>query len=110
VQPAAGVTWDGFHVEHEHPYEAIIETAKKTACDAILMASHGRRGISAIVLGSETVKVLTHCPIPVVVIRAYDTLSSLEKLCGDINTARFFSAISVAARTYKTADPKSSSW
>ena len=70
IAAAAGVTCDGLHVEHEHPYEAIIDTARKTGCDAILMASHGRRGISAIVLGSETVKVLTHCSIPVVVIRA----------------------------------------
>jgi nucleotide-binding universal stress UspA family protein len=70
IAAAAGVTCDGLHVEHEHPYEAIIDTARKTGCDAILMASHGRRGISAIVLGSETVKVLTHCNIPVVVIRA----------------------------------------
>jgi nucleotide-binding universal stress UspA family protein len=70
IAAAAGVTCDGLHVEHEHPYEAIIDTARKTGCDAILMASHGRRGISAIVLGSETVKVLTHCNIPVGVIRA----------------------------------------
>ena len=70
IAAAAGVTCDGLHVEHEHPYEAIIDTARKTGCDAILMASHGRRGISALVLGSETVKVLTHCNIPVVVVRA----------------------------------------
>jgi nucleotide-binding universal stress UspA family protein len=70
IAAAAGVTCDGVHVEHEHPYEAIIDTARKTGCDAILMASHGRRGVSAIVLGSETVKVLTHSTIPVVVIRA----------------------------------------
>src|SRR6516162_7218018 len=44
-------------------------TAKKRGCDAIVMASHGRRGVSAIVLGSETVKVLTHSNIPVVVVR-----------------------------------------
>jgi nucleotide-binding universal stress UspA family protein len=69
IAATAGVTCDGLHVEHAHPYEAIIDTARKTECDAILMASHGRRGISAIVLGSETVKVLTHCSIPVVVIR-----------------------------------------
>ena len=56
---AAGVTCDGVHVEHEHPYEAIIDTARKMGCDAIVMASHGRRGVSAVVLGSETVKVLT---------------------------------------------------
>jgi nucleotide-binding universal stress UspA family protein len=67
---AAGVTCDGVHVEHEHPYRAIIDTASKMGCDAIVMASHGRRGVSAMVLGSETVKVLTHSSTPVVVVRA----------------------------------------
>jgi len=66
---AAAVTCDTVHVEHEHPYQAIIETAKKQGCDAIVMASHGRRGVSAIVLGSETVKVLTHSTIPVLIYR-----------------------------------------
>ena len=60
---------DVVQVEHEHPYEAIIDTAKKKGCDVIVMASHGRRGVSAVVLGSETVKVLTHSNIPVVVVR-----------------------------------------
>jgi len=67
---AAGVTCDGVHVEHEQPYRAIIDTASKMGCDAIVMPSHGRRGISAMVLGSETVKVLTHSSTPVVVVRA----------------------------------------
>jgi len=66
---AAGVPCDVAQVEHEHPYETIIDTARKRGCDAIVMASHGRRGVSAIVLGSETVKVLTHSNIPVVVVR-----------------------------------------
>lgn len=66
---AAGVSCDEVHVEHEHPYEVIIDTARNRKCDAIVMASHGRRGISAVVLGSETVKVLTHSTIPVVVVR-----------------------------------------
>jgi nucleotide-binding universal stress UspA family protein len=57
------------HVEHEHPYQAIIDTAVSKGCDLIVMASHGRHGISALVLGSETVKVLTHCKIPVLVHR-----------------------------------------
>jgi nucleotide-binding universal stress UspA family protein len=51
------------------PYEAIIDTAKKTGCDAIFMASHGRRGIKGVLLGSETQKVLTHSEIPVMVYR-----------------------------------------
>jgi nucleotide-binding universal stress UspA family protein len=66
---AAGVPCDVVQVEREHPYEAIIDTARKKGCDAIVMASHGRRGVSAVVLGSETVKVLTHSNIPVVVVR-----------------------------------------
>ncbi len=51
------------------PYEAIIDTAKRTGCDVIFMASHGRRGLSAVLLGSETQKVLTHSTIPVLVYR-----------------------------------------
>jgi nucleotide-binding universal stress UspA family protein len=66
---AAGVTCETIQVEHEDPYQAIIDTADSKGCDLIVMASHGRRGISAIVLGSETVKVLTHCKIPVLVYR-----------------------------------------
>ena len=67
---AAGVTCDTIHVEHDHPYLAIIDMATRKSCDLIVMASHGRRGISAIVLGSEVVKVLTHSTIPVLVFRA----------------------------------------
>ena len=66
---AGGVTCDVVHVEHEQPYQAIIDTAKSNGCDLIVMASHGRRGVSALVLGSETVKVLTHCTTPVLVYR-----------------------------------------
>jgi nucleotide-binding universal stress UspA family protein len=65
----AGVPCEMVHVEHEHPYQAIIDTAETKKCDLIVMASHGRHGISAIVLGSETVKVLTHSKIPVLVHR-----------------------------------------
>jgi|SRR5580704_434232 nucleotide-binding universal stress UspA family protein len=65
----ADVACEIVHVEHEHPYRAIIDTADAKACDLIVMASHGRRGIAAIVLGSETLKVLTHCKIPVLVHR-----------------------------------------
>ena len=67
---AAGVSCETIHVQHDQPYLAIIETAARQSCDLIVMASHGRRGISAIVLGSETVKVLTHSAIPVLVVRA----------------------------------------
>lgn len=53
----------------DHPYEAIIRVAEKNACDLIMMASHGRRGISGLLIGSETQKVLTHSKIPVLVYR-----------------------------------------
>ena len=51
------------------PYRAIIDAAHAKDCDLIVMASHGRRGVSALLLGSETVKVLTHSTIPVLVYR-----------------------------------------
>jgi hypothetical protein len=57
---SSGVICDTLHVEHELIYQAIIEAAEARKCDLIVMASHGRRGVSAVVLGSETVKVLTH--------------------------------------------------
>ena len=66
---SAGVNCDTLHVEHEQVYQAIIEAAEARRCDLIVMASHGRRGVSAVVLGSETVKVLTHSKIPVLVYR-----------------------------------------
>jgi len=65
----AGVSCDVVNLEHEQPYQAIVDTAKKNGCDLIVMASHGRRGVSALVLGSETVKVLTHSTIPILVYR-----------------------------------------
>jgi nucleotide-binding universal stress UspA family protein len=54
---------------HDHPYEAIIDAATKNDCDLIVMASHGRKGVSALVLGSETTKVRTHSKIPTSVCR-----------------------------------------
>lgn len=65
----AGVACNTVHAVDHHPYQAIIDTANSKGCDLIAMASHGRSGISAIVLGSETVKVLTHTTIPVLVLR-----------------------------------------
>jgi nucleotide-binding universal stress UspA family protein len=64
---AAGVVCETIQTEHDHPYKAIIDTARSKGCDLIVMASHGRHGIAALVLGSETVKVLTHSNIPVLV-------------------------------------------
>jgi len=66
---SAGVACETRHIENEHVYQAIIDTAASNGCDLILMASHGRRGVSAVILGSETAKVLTHSKIPVLVYR-----------------------------------------
>ena len=51
------------------PWSAIIKTARNRKCDLIVMASHGRRGLSGLLLGSETTKVLTHSKVPVLVVR-----------------------------------------
>ena len=64
-----GVPCKLVHVVKDHPYQAIIETADAEGCDLIFMASHGRKGLSAVVLGSETTKVLTHSKTPVLVCR-----------------------------------------
>ena len=66
---ALGIRCDTLVIEDESPYRAIIAIARERGCDLIAMASHGRRGIDALVLGSETVKVLTHSTIPVLVFR-----------------------------------------
>lgn len=54
--------------ESDHPYRAIIDTAHQLGCDLIVMASHGRRGMDAVLLGSETHKLLTHSDLPVLVV------------------------------------------
>lgn len=66
---AAGVSCEGHTIEALHAWEAIIEHASDKQCDLVIMASHGRRGVQALLLGSETQKVLTHCTIPVLVVR-----------------------------------------
>lgn len=66
---AEGVPCETVQAVDDNPYHAIIETAKSRGCDLIFMASHGRRGVAAFVLGSETTKVLTHTKIPVLVCR-----------------------------------------
>jgi nucleotide-binding universal stress UspA family protein len=65
----AGVGYQAYHVASEFPADAIIEAAKAKKCDIIFMASHGRRGLAGVLLGSETAKVLTHSKIPVLVYR-----------------------------------------
>ncbi|WER49652.1 universal stress protein [Cupriavidus sp. WKF15] len=66
---ASGVDCQTTYVASDHPYEAIIKTAEDKGCDLIVMASHGRRGVQGILIGSETLKVLTHSKIPVLVYR-----------------------------------------
>jgi nucleotide-binding universal stress UspA family protein len=65
----AGVACDVVFERNDSPYEAIIHVAEQKGCDLIMMASHGRKGVGALVLGSETQKVLTHSKIPVLVVR-----------------------------------------
>ena len=66
---AAGVPCTAIVSIHATPYQGIIETAEKYECDLIFMASHGRRGLGALLIGSETQRVLTHSQIPVIVYR-----------------------------------------
>jgi len=65
----AGVACDVVYETNDHPYEPIIQVAEQKGCDLIMMASHGRRGVRALLIGSETQKVLTHSKIPVLVYR-----------------------------------------
>jgi nucleotide-binding universal stress UspA family protein len=69
IARGANVPCETVHVEHDRPYQAIIETARARDCDLILLASHGWRGLAAVLLGSETTKVLTHSTVPVLVVR-----------------------------------------
>jgi nucleotide-binding universal stress UspA family protein len=66
---AAGIRFTAVQAVATAPWEAILAAARKEKCDAIVMASHGRRGVSALLLGSETQKVLTHSKLPVIVVR-----------------------------------------
>jgi nucleotide-binding universal stress UspA family protein len=65
----AKVPFAGMSPTSDYPAEAILAVAKKEKCDLIVMASHGRRGLKGVLLGSETQKVLTHSKIPVLVCR-----------------------------------------
>ena len=66
---SAGVESKTVHVTTDAPWESIIAVAKKVKADAIVMSSHGRRGLASLLLGSETTKVLTHSTVPVLVVR-----------------------------------------
>lgn len=65
----AGVACDTAYVISDYPYEAIIKMAEDKGCDLIAMASHGRKGVRGLLMGSETQKVLTHSQMPVLVFR-----------------------------------------
>jgi nucleotide-binding universal stress UspA family protein len=64
-----GLACDKVSVFDAHPWKAIIKVAASRKCDLIVMASHGRRGLAGLLLGSETQKVLTHSKTPVLVCR-----------------------------------------
>jgi nucleotide-binding universal stress UspA family protein len=66
---AAGVPYEGVTLTGDYPADAIVQVAKRRKCDLIVMASHGRHGMAAVLLGSETQKVLTHAKVPVLVCR-----------------------------------------
>ena len=66
---AAGVECAGASIASSSPYEAIIKLATKSKCDLIVMASHGRKGLEGLLLGSETTKVLVHSTVSVLVVR-----------------------------------------
>ncbi|MET3131463.1 nucleotide-binding universal stress UspA family protein [Oxalobacteraceae bacterium GrIS 1.11] len=66
---AAGVRCHTMQITAEHPHQAILAAAQEQACDLIAMASHGHKGVRALLLGSETQKVLTHSPVPVLIYR-----------------------------------------
>jgi nucleotide-binding universal stress UspA family protein len=63
----AGVPCETIQVENGQPYQAIIAAAKDKGCDLIVMSSHGRSGLSMLLIGSVTNKVLTHAKTPVLV-------------------------------------------
>ncbi|MDP2240204.1 MAG: universal stress protein [Burkholderiales bacterium] len=65
----AGIPCDTVCETSDHPYDAILKAAESKDCDLILMTSHGRKGLAAVLLGSETRKVLTHAKVPVLVVR-----------------------------------------
>jgi nucleotide-binding universal stress UspA family protein len=69
VASAAAVSATGERVSSDLPHRAIVEAAQRLGCDLIVMASHGRRGLSGLLIGSETQRVLVQAPCPVLVVR-----------------------------------------
>ena len=66
---SAGIVADNQRMQSDLPHEAILAEARRLGCDLIVMASHGRRGLSGLLLGSETQRVLVQAPCPVLVYR-----------------------------------------
>ena len=65
----AGVDFQTDHALNDHPWEAIVEAARKHGCDAIIMGSHGRKALSRLFYGSQAIDVLTHSDLPTLVVR-----------------------------------------
>lgn len=65
----AGVACETQHVKDQFPAEGIVEAAKSRGADLIVMASHGRRGVTRLLLGSQANKVVTHSTVPVLICR-----------------------------------------
>ena len=66
---ARGVPFEGDTIERSVTYEGVLETAKAESCDLIVMGSHGRKGVQALILGSVAQKVLTHASVPVLIVK-----------------------------------------
>jgi nucleotide-binding universal stress UspA family protein len=66
---ASGIAATSVHLPGKYPADGIVEVAQQQACDMIVMASHGRRGLGRLVLGSQTTSVVTHAKVPVLVVR-----------------------------------------
>ncbi len=64
-----GVSAEGVHVKDQYPADGIIATARDKDCDLIVLASHGRRGLPRILLGSRAYEVLTRCTVPALIVR-----------------------------------------
>ncbi len=69
IAKSQGITCELVHVQDQYPAEGIIATAKDKSCDLIVMASHGRRGIDRLLLGSQANEVLTHSKVPALIVR-----------------------------------------
>ncbi len=69
VAAKSGVPFDTLHVKERYPAEGILDAAKSKGCDAVVMASHGRRGLSRLLLGSQADNVVKHSTIPVIICR-----------------------------------------